>query len=103
LNIGLSPESEKIILVNYGAFMVVQPGKIPSVKQIYDLTKQYMDMNCYDIIYPEVFLSINQDLVAIVLDKNKYVHIRKDGILVYEAQNILFENWCNYQKLLLQG
>jgi hypothetical protein len=103
LNIVLNSESEKAVLENYAAFMVVKEGSIPSIKQIYELTKQYMDANCYDLIYPEIFSTMTEDLVGIILDKNKYVHINKDGVIVYEAQNKLFDDWFYFQRLMLQG
>lgn len=101
MEIEYSGEAEKAILICYREFMTVQPGMIPTVAQIYQLVKYYMDVQCYDLTFPEVFQIMSKDLVAQILDKNKYVH-KREGITMYEAQNVLFDNWF-YSDRLLKG
>jgi hypothetical protein len=90
---------EKIILGIYIA-MLEKDTMLPSVNNIVRECKLKCEKEAYDLIYGDDFITkIDEQVVHDTLARYKHAH-RYSGSTCYEAQNLLFSEWYDYQLLL---
>lgn len=82
---------EKTILLCYRNFIENNPG-IPTIKKLYDHIKYYMDVNCYDLVYEDVYKNMNEFEIEMTVIRYKNVYL-KDGLKCCDCQNVVIEGW----------
>lgn len=91
---------EKLILRCY-MDLLAKNTSVPSISQIIKAAELEADRDCYDIIYGEDYVKDIRDenKVHEILSKYKHAHKFFDSVC-FDAQNNLFDNWFEYQRLL---
>ena len=89
---------ERLVLKSYMK-LILKESLIPSASNIAREAKLTSEREAYDVIYGDDFVTkIDDSVVHNTLSKYRHIH-KYMGDIFYEAQNLLFHNWYDFQAL----
>jgi len=90
---------EKLILRCYMELMTIE-SRIPSASSISRRSKLTSEKEAFDMIYGDDFITkIDDSVVHNILSKYRHIH-KYAGETFYEAQNMLFKDWYDFQAMI---